>query len=81
MKQGGVIMGEIGLKQERVIEMLTERGVDVGQPNSAKKLREAIADVIAENNIEIEKKISEVVSRELSNEIKRYTSNRSGRFN
>lgn len=74
-------MGEIGLKHERIIELLTEKGLDAGQPNSAKKLREAIADVIAENNLEIEKKISEIVSRELSNEIKRYVTNRGGRFN
>ena len=74
-------MGEVGLNQEKIIEMLTARGIANGQPQSAKKLREAIADVITENNKEIELKISEIVTRELSNEIKRYITGRSGRYN
>jgi hypothetical protein len=76
MNGGGGIMGEIGLPQDKIIAMLTERGIDSGQPQSAKKLRDAIADIVIENNKEIEKKISEIVAREFSNELKRYGASR-----
>lgn len=65
-------MGEIGLTQERIIEMLTERGISSGQQQSAKKLREAIANIVIENNKEIEKKIPEIVTKEIYNELKKY---------
>ena len=67
-------MGDIGLSQERIIGMLTERGINSGQEQSAKKLREAIAEVIIENNREMEKKIAEMVSKEFSTEIRKYIS-------
>jgi hypothetical protein len=69
-------MGEIGLSQEKIIQMLTERGINSGELQSASKLREAIANVITENNLEIEKKIHEISLRELASELKRYTAKR-----
>lgn len=64
-------MSVFGLTQEKVVEILTAKGIRAGERSSAAKLREAIAEVIAENNREIEKRIPEIAVREIINELRR----------
>lgn len=64
-------MDHFGLSKEKIVDMLSQRGVNEGKQFSASKLREAIAEIIYENNKELEARIPDVAIKQFINEMKK----------
>ncbi len=64
-------MENIGLSHEQIIKELEGKGIVTGEEMSASALRNAIADVIVKNNIELAKNMPEVVATAIKRELQR----------